>query len=534
MVRKTNPMRALLKHLTNAVSKGGPGFSRRKTMSHAAPRAKKFGPPRPPGMPKNPQKKKNQSRSKKNVVNSEKQQMLSAPAAVGFVQKNSRLASRIVRETGCETVADIVPVGALFNRAISAPINPGNSQLFPKLNALSLIYEKYRFRKLRFTYVPAASTATSGRVCAYVDYDPLDTPVSSYIALMANETSVACVPWAEFVLDVDVTHCAQKWFFVRQNYTNNASVEDRQECLGDFYLYTDEIPVNTVLGSLVVEYDIEFSVPKPQSSNVLVTTFPFAVHLDSGYNAFVTAALSPTVGYLPASRISASGNISGPVFGVAPMAFPKTPAVDVSGLKNLLFTLYGSVSVSSYAANSYLTYALLRFNTTTDVYDLNPISTVSITGNGSYLINTSLYLGTNPFDVCMLIYYSSNTATSFKCEATGSLTAEFGTTAESEYGMRSKIQRPCISSSFLLPSGLSVATDYLNSLDGPIMISSGSISASPSDDCKTSLDVLRYKALCDRLDQLEKDVPDIRVEECKDPVRSLSRASTSSFSVVRR
>lgn len=54
------------------------------------------------------------------------------------------------------------------------PMNPALATSFPWLSKIAGAYETYRFRKLKFSYVPQCSTTSSGSFGMYFDYDPTD------------------------------------------------------------------------------------------------------------------------------------------------------------------------------------------------------------------------------------------------------------------------------------------------------------------------------------------------------------------------
>lgn len=66
-------------------------------------------------------------------------------------------------------------------------INPADGATFPWLSGVARKYEKYRFRKLKFTMVPHAPTTASGTLGMYVDYDPSDVPAPTAAAFLKWE-----------------------------------------------------------------------------------------------------------------------------------------------------------------------------------------------------------------------------------------------------------------------------------------------------------------------------------------------------------
>lgn len=55
-------------------------------------------------------------------------------------------------------------------------ISPSNRDLFKSLSYIARCFDKYRFLKLRFVYVPSCSNAVGGRVASAFEYNPTDPP----------------------------------------------------------------------------------------------------------------------------------------------------------------------------------------------------------------------------------------------------------------------------------------------------------------------------------------------------------------------
>lgn len=76
-------------------------------------------------------------------------------------------------------------------------INPADGATFPWLSGVARKYEKYRFRKLKFTMVPHAPTTASGTLGMYVDYDPSDVPAPTAAAFFSSGNAVTSQIWLE-------------------------------------------------------------------------------------------------------------------------------------------------------------------------------------------------------------------------------------------------------------------------------------------------------------------------------------------------
>jgi hypothetical protein len=115
-------------------------------------------------------------------------------------------------------------------------LNAGISVNFPWLGSVSNSFQKFKFRFLRFIYVPQTPTTTPGSVFIYMAYDPQDTPPSTLAGVTASESSVVGNAWYggpinpemafsknlslrdNVYLDVDVDRMSQPWYYTRATH----------------------------------------------------------------------------------------------------------------------------------------------------------------------------------------------------------------------------------------------------------------------------------------------------------------------------
>lgn len=117
-------------------------------------------------------------------------------------------------------------------------VNPGLSGNFPWLSSLAKNYNKFRWRSLRYIYVPACSTASAGTEFMYFKYDYLDNAASSLTEVMATENAVMGNVWhgnpindstafapklaisENINCELDIGRLSREWYVVRTG--NNA------------------------------------------------------------------------------------------------------------------------------------------------------------------------------------------------------------------------------------------------------------------------------------------------------------------------
>lgn len=139
-------------------------------------------------------------------------------------------------------------------------INPGLGNFTGWLSNIAQNYESYKFKNLRFRYVPACSTTTAGQVFLSVDFDAVDSPPVQEAQLSYYEGTRYCSPWdkCEYV-------CSGENLSKRKTYyTRNGPLPAGSDLLlydiGNFYAATVGTGAAS-LGKLWVEYDVEFSTP---------------------------------------------------------------------------------------------------------------------------------------------------------------------------------------------------------------------------------------------------------------------------------
>jgi len=137
-------------------------------------------------------------------------------------------------------------------------INPGISQSFPKLSNIAKDYEYYRFKSLRFDYVPRVATNTNGDVYLVPDYDPNDNIVLDEIsALSFSESKMSSNFLAAFTnLNPSLMLGTLTRKTIRYNYGTLPT--DLQEYdSGSFSVYSNGQTAGTGLGRLLVSYVVE-------------------------------------------------------------------------------------------------------------------------------------------------------------------------------------------------------------------------------------------------------------------------------------
>nr|WRQ65946.1 structural protein [Tolivirales sp. gcode 6] len=147
----------------------------------------------------------------------------------------------------------------------SLRINPGEPGVFPWLSGIASRYEKYKFKKLRFTLVPQVPTTQAGSLGLYFDYDPTEQTALTASSFFSNMNAVTKQIWME-ATTVAVPQSQQLY------------VSEVQPKTGENLKWYDYGRINYFLQSptnatayLFAEYEVELS--KPQISYSLPQSF---------------------------------------------------------------------------------------------------------------------------------------------------------------------------------------------------------------------------------------------------------------------
>lgn len=193
-----------------------------------------------------------------------------APTAKGIVYKSSQPqfirgssgACRIVHREYVNEADTQTVLGSWQTGQNVFQLNPGLPNTFPWLSRLAPNFEEYRFKKLRFVYVPRCATTTDGAVYAAIDYDSSDVNPMSLPELMSNASASQSPLWSEMSLALNQNDAS----FLKKRFVRTVAVPTGS----DIVLYDAGkafiVPINLggleTSGDIYVEYDVELFTPQ--------------------------------------------------------------------------------------------------------------------------------------------------------------------------------------------------------------------------------------------------------------------------------
>jgi hypothetical protein len=159
--------------------------------------------------------------------------------------------------THTERVAAIA--GSNDLSVVSYSVNPGLHATFPWLSAIANRFEKYKFRSLKFRYVPMQA-AVAGALTMAFDFDPMDPPPTSVASAMTYHDFLSTSVWQGGVLNIDLRsgdmlpqkNTRPAAFYPEQNY--NLYDTGKLHVLVEGFFDTSNI------GYLEVIYEVELMV----------------------------------------------------------------------------------------------------------------------------------------------------------------------------------------------------------------------------------------------------------------------------------
>jgi len=213
-----------------------------------------------------------------------------------------------------------------------------------RLATMATLFERYKFKSLKFRYAPACPTNTAGQLLGYVDYDTYDDPTG---LTGVQNLQRAAAHYGEKPVEVWGGTSPVFWEIkdidpMTDLYVDSDETDPRWTNQGRFVLLAATAIANgTVCGNIYLDYDIEFYIPQVE--------------------------LTPTNGY--AYRLVGGGSLSSTdVFGTVPVAGSWNNLPVLHTASTMTFTIpAGSFSIWSYVAGT--TVSAYTFTGGTSVYE---------------------------------------------------------------------------------------------------------------------------------------------------------------------
>jgi hypothetical protein len=183
----------------------------------------------------------------------------SAPLSQGYIRPIAKFGTMAPSKPGSEfRVVGCDYVGSVSSSATlgvdnSFPINPLSAVTFPRLSAISTVFGKYSFNKIRFIVVGKAAATVAGDMTSVISYGSLAFALTE--AQIKNRVGqVTSKFWENHYMDGDPRKSTVPWFIM-------SVTESQVDIFGIYHLFTET--TGAVVGivpvaDIFVEYDIEY------------------------------------------------------------------------------------------------------------------------------------------------------------------------------------------------------------------------------------------------------------------------------------
>lgn len=265
--------------------------------------------------------------------------------------------------------------------------NPSSVSLFPWLAQIAPAFERFRFNKLKFEFVPGQATSTAGRFYAAVDYDYDDLPASNKTELMGNMSSVEASLWLPSSLVTDPRCLNRDLPYRYVSATSRVSpVEGRTAFAGFLMLAFDTAAANCLM-DIWVEYEVELVTPVMDLNVVQILPAPSTA-------VSPAAAVTSAVG----TRYAGQPSVSNSAFPIGPVSIVTPGAPGIPLLSRSYWTGVFS-NTSALDLKNVLDAATMSLYCTFNETGVQPNATLGATlgdvywnlydSNGTWLVDTS-------------------------------------------------------------------------------------------------------------------------------------------------
>jgi hypothetical protein len=191
--------------------------------------------------------------------------VVKAPVAVGTVgrvrvprYRTGKNGSVLVSH--CELLGDVI--GSNAYSVSTYTVNAGLPLIFNWLSSIASNYESYKFKRLRFRYESACTTATPGFVYAAVDFDASDPAPLTEQAIANYEGVKYGSPWVSHIYDCAAHNLGKRTSYFVRNGPLLAGQDVLLYDVGTLQIATTGNGGTPLLGKVWVEYDVELSTPQ--------------------------------------------------------------------------------------------------------------------------------------------------------------------------------------------------------------------------------------------------------------------------------
>jgi hypothetical protein len=264
-------------------------------------------------------------------------------------------------------------------------VNPGLTGSMPWLADVANRFEKYKFRKLVFHYLPA-SAAVAGQLAMAFDFDPNDDPPATINDAMTFHDHAGGPVWTGYSMSVDLANGDRLPQKDTRPGLPGADLDLNVYDVGQFHVMTEGAAA-AIVGFVEVEYIVDLFVHQIQNTvggRANATTGLDATHLvGSDYAADANA-------FLPVAKTSTSVmTFTGPFEGIVAIGIGGTvlsanyaPVISSSGSANVIWQI---VNAAGTGVIAYMRVRAIAGTTLTPTITATTVTSIEyMWGRGAY------------------------------------------------------------------------------------------------------------------------------------------------------
>lgn len=186
------------------------------------------------------------------------------PSAPAFGKSTNGITMKRREFVGTATNAAVINNFSITDISIATPgydFNPSCDNLFPWLSNIARCYERFRFNKLKFDFVPSQPTTVAGRYYAAVDYDYDDSTSVTKASFMANMTAVEAPLWESTSLVADPKSLNRDMPYRFVDFTSREAFVEARTMFAGYLMIAIETPTANCLVDIWVDYEVELVTP---------------------------------------------------------------------------------------------------------------------------------------------------------------------------------------------------------------------------------------------------------------------------------
>lgn len=135
-------------------------------------------------------------------------------------------------------------------------LNAGNPTTFKWLSSVAINFDRYKFLKVKFVYVPSCSTLTDGTISMSFDPNAADSDPTSTVEILGMQTACQGNTYGKLEMEIPKRVLDERGILYMKSEDSIQNTDPRIYDLGNLYL-SPYCGTTSNLGSLFIEYEVQ-------------------------------------------------------------------------------------------------------------------------------------------------------------------------------------------------------------------------------------------------------------------------------------